>query len=64
MRELTDDYAPPPGACNTYVVMLESLAHLEQDMHRHVHKENSILFPAALDAERRLRALRAQARAF
>lgn len=64
MRDLTDGFTPPPGACNTLVVMLEGLAHLEQDMHRHVHKENSILFPAALDAERRLRALRDQMRSF
>jgi regulator of cell morphogenesis and NO signaling len=58
MRELTDDYTPPPTACGTYRVMLENLAALEQDMHRHVHKENSILFPGALDAERRLREAR------
>jgi regulator of cell morphogenesis and NO signaling len=50
LRELTDSYAPPPGACNTYRAMLAGLEELEHDMHRHVHKENSILFPRALAA--------------
>jgi regulator of cell morphogenesis and NO signaling len=54
MRSLTDGYAVPPGACNTYRAMLAALAELELDMHRHVHKENSILFPKAIDAESRL----------
>jgi regulator of cell morphogenesis and NO signaling len=56
MHDLTDGYTPPPTACNSYRAMLEGLAHLERDTHRHVHKENSVLFPAAIDAERRLRA--------
>ena len=51
MRELTDDYAVPEGACNTFRAMLEALRELELDMHRHVHKENSILFPRAAAAE-------------
>ncbi|HLK60406.1 MAG TPA: iron-sulfur cluster repair di-iron protein [Chthonomonadaceae bacterium] len=45
MRRLTLDFTPPPGACNTYRAMLDALAELEADMHRHVHKENNILFP-------------------
>jgi regulator of cell morphogenesis and NO signaling len=54
IRELTRSYAVPPGACNTYRVMLESLAELERDMHVHVHKENNILFPRAAELEARL----------
>jgi regulator of cell morphogenesis and NO signaling len=54
LRELTDDYVPPVEACNTYRVMLEGLAALERDMHQHVHKENNILFPRALELEARL----------
>lgn len=53
IRRLTDDYRVPADACNTYRVMLESLRELEADMHRHVHKENNILFPRALEAEGR-----------
>ena len=48
LEELTSNYTPPADACNTYRVLYEGLAHLQQDMHTHVHKENSILFPKAL----------------
>jgi regulator of cell morphogenesis and NO signaling len=54
LRQLTGGYAVPDGACNTYRVMLASLAQLEADMHQHVHKENNILFPRALEARSRL----------
>lgn len=50
MRELSSDYTPPPQACNTFRAMLDALAELEADMHRHVHKENNVLFPRALAA--------------
>lgn len=51
MRKLTSDYTPPAGACNTFRAMLDGLAELEADMHQHVHKENNILFPRALELE-------------
>jgi len=51
MRELTHGFAVPPEGCNTYRVMLEGLHELEADMHRHVHEENNILFPKAVQAE-------------
>lgn len=50
-RSLTANYAPPPDACNTYRAWLDGLAELEADLHRHVHKENNILFPKALQQE-------------
>jgi regulator of cell morphogenesis and NO signaling len=53
MRALTDDYTPPPDACNTYRALFDGLRQLELDMHRHVHKENSILFPLAVEIEAR-----------
>jgi regulator of cell morphogenesis and NO signaling len=49
---LTRDYQVPDDACNTYRALLGRLRHLESDMHQHVHKENSILFPRALELER------------
>ena len=51
LRQLTSNYVVPAGACNTYRVMLEGLAALEGDMHEHVHKENNILFPRAVELE-------------
>jgi regulator of cell morphogenesis and NO signaling len=47
MRRLTDDFRPPEGACASYRSALAGLHAIEQDLHRHVHKENNILFPRA-----------------
>ena len=51
MNELTAGFEPPDDACNTYRVMLDALAQLQRDTHQHVHKENNILFPRALELE-------------
>ncbi len=51
IRDLSDDYAPPVDACNTFRAMLDGLQDLEKDMHQHVHKENNVLFPKALAFE-------------
>lgn len=51
IRALTRDYQVPDDACNTYRAMLAGLRQLELDMHQHVHKENSILFPRAIERE-------------
>ncbi len=47
IRELTNQYTPPEDACTTHRVCLEELRFFEQDLHRHVHLENNILFPMA-----------------
>jgi regulator of cell morphogenesis and NO signaling len=47
LRELTDGYTPPEDACPEFRAALNGLAELESNMHRHVHKENNILFPRA-----------------
>jgi regulator of cell morphogenesis and NO signaling len=49
MRSLSNNYTPPDDACNTFRVLLHSLAKMELDMHQHVHKENNILFPRTLE---------------
>ena len=48
LRELSHGFTPPPDACNTYRALFAGLRDLEQDVHRHVHLENAVLFPAAL----------------
>lgn len=48
-RELTDHYAPPDWACNTFRALYDGLAQLEENTHQHVHKENNVLFPRALN---------------
>lgn len=47
LRELTGGFQPPAEACNTYRALFSGLADLEDDLHRHIHLENSVLFPAA-----------------
>lgn len=47
LRELTSGYQPPAAACNTYRALFAGLRDLEEDLHRHIHLENSVLFPAA-----------------
>ena len=56
LRVLTDGFTAPGWACNTYRALLDALAHLEQDLHQHVHKENNILFPRAIELENQRRA--------
>jgi regulator of cell morphogenesis and NO signaling len=51
IRELTCDYRAPADACNTYRAALDGLRELEIDLHQHIHKENSILFPKAIERE-------------
>lgn len=52
MREATNGYATPNHACITYRALLDGLRELEQDLHLHIHLENNILFPRALEMER------------
>jgi regulator of cell morphogenesis and NO signaling len=48
LRLLTDGFTPNADACNTHRALLAGLAEFESDLHRHVHKENNILFPRTL----------------
>lgn len=48
IRTLTNNYTPPENACTTFKVTLAELKEFEEDLHRHVHLENNILFPQAL----------------
>ncbi len=52
MRTATDQFTLPEDACTTYTVLYRELEAFEADLHRHIHLENNILFPAALELER------------
>lgn len=54
LRKLTDNYTPAENACASWVALLAGLAHLDQDLRTHIHKESTILFPKAIEAERHL----------
>lgn len=51
LREHTDDFSPPAGACTSYRALYGRLQTLDADTRRHVHEENNILFPRALALE-------------
>ncbi len=51
IRQLSRDFTPPEGACNTYRVLYALLEEFEEDLHQHVHLENNILFPQAVGLE-------------
>lgn len=51
LRRLTDGYQPPRGACTTFRGLYHGLAELETDLHHHVHLENNVLFPRAIELE-------------
>lgn len=54
IEELSNNYTPPEDACNTYRVTIALLQEFEQDLHLHIHLENNILFPRAIELEKQL----------
>ena len=54
LRSLNNDYQSPEDACISYQALLKSLTELEFDLHQHIHKESSILFPRAIAFEKEL----------
>jgi len=51
IRFLSNNYLPPPDACATFNVFFQELKEFEEDLHRHIHLENNILFPKAIELE-------------
>ena len=49
---LTNNYTVPSDGCNTYRVTLALLKEFEDDLHLHIHLENNILFPQAVQLEK------------
>ncbi|NLP59284.1 iron-sulfur cluster repair di-iron protein [Lutibacter sp. B1] len=48
ISKLTSSYTCPPDGCGTYQVTYQILKEFENDLHRHIHLENNILFKKAL----------------
>ncbi len=46
---ITNGYKVPADGCNTYRVAFDLLEKFEDDLHTHVHLENNILYPKALE---------------
>jgi regulator of cell morphogenesis and NO signaling len=52
IRELSNNYELPQEACASYSYLFKTLDEFENDLHIHVHLENNILFPKALNLEK------------
>jgi len=53
IREISNNYQIPDDGCASYSFLFKTLDEFENDLHIHVHLENNILFPKALDMEKR-----------
>jgi len=51
IRRLSGNYTPPENACPTFHAFYDGLREFEQDLHQHIHLENNILFPRAVEME-------------
>lgn len=54
LRALTSDYKVPADACISYQTLYQALENFEKDLHQHIHLENNVLFPKAIDLEQTL----------
>jgi len=52
IRDLSGGYRAPEGSCPTYRGLYQALEEFERDLHHHIHLENNILFPRAVEMER------------
>jgi regulator of cell morphogenesis and NO signaling len=52
IRTITRNFEIPDYACVTYRALMNGLKEFEEDLHLHIHLENNILFPRAIQLER------------
>jgi regulator of cell morphogenesis and NO signaling len=52
IKDISMNYALPPDACTIYKLTYKPLEQFEDDLHLHVHLENKILYPKALELSR------------
>ena len=50
IRKETSEFQAPPDACPSFRALYQGLKDFELDLHQHIHLENNILFPRALEA--------------
>lgn len=51
IREASGGFTLPADACMSFRALYEGLEELERDLHQHIHLENNVLFPRAMDME-------------
>lgn len=53
MRSISNDYTLPEEACPSFTALYHRFAEFERDIHQHIHLENNILFPRAVELEQK-----------
>ncbi len=51
LRQITNQFTAPEEGCFSYKTLYQGLAEFEADLHQHIHLENNILFPRAIELE-------------
>ncbi len=51
LRETSQGYTPPADACASFQALYTALENYEKDLHQHIHLENNVLFPRAVEME-------------
>jgi regulator of cell morphogenesis and NO signaling len=51
ISRLSGTFTTPEDACPTFHAFYDGLREFQQDLHQHIHLENNILFPRAIDLE-------------
>ncbi len=54
IRELSNNYTVPADGCTTFNLTMNELKEFEEDLHKHIHLENNILFPKSIAMEKEL----------
>ncbi len=54
LRNSLDNYQVPSDACTSYQLLLKKIDEFEKDLHIHIHLENYVLFPKAIELEKNL----------
>ncbi len=54
IHTISNNFTPPADACSSYQVLYSKLDEFEKDLHQHIHLENNILFPKAIELEKEL----------
>ncbi len=54
LNTVTDNFTLPSDACASYSLLYRLLSEFEDDLHLHIHLENNILFPKAIEMENKL----------
>lgn len=54
LRQTAGDYVVPADACPSFRALYQALPALEADLHQHIHLENNLHFPRAVELEARI----------